>query len=171
MKKFRILLIACLIAFALPGYSQYFEVPVDYNLVTKEDYAPYEKDVIEAAKWLIETPFKQEKYKRKLASKFVFDWVNGSPTVFCGIPPVIFDFERKNKGMMVNFMACVARYSLENKNDTAIQSKYLFAVNELIVFYKKNKDLAKDKKMDKLIKAKEQGKMEEWMAEFMKMDR
>ncbi len=162
-----------LLTFSLTtAIAQDFEPPEEYQLVKKEDYATYEKDIVAAAKWLLETPVKTDRYKRKLVSKFVFDWVNGSPTVFCGIPDIIFDFEKKNDGFLILYMSAVARYVLENNYSTEVKPKYLFAINSVIDFYTSNeKHLKKDKKMTRLLEAKAEGTLAQWMDENMKMDK
>lgn len=171
MLKHSLLLLLLVLSIATTN-AQDFDPPEEYQLVKKEDYAPYEKDVIAAAKWLQETPVKTDRYKRKIVSKFVFEWVNGSPSVFCGIAPIIFDFEKKNEGLLILYMSAVARYVLENNYSTDVKSKYLFAIHTLIDFYTRNeKNMKKDKKMARLLDAKANGTLNLWMEENMKMDK
>ena len=152
------------------SYSQEFAVPADYQLTTKEDYAKYEKDIISAAKWLIATPLKEQQDKRKEVSAFVIKWVNGSPTVNVEINPTIMDFEKKNSGMLVLYMAASAKYVLENNYSTDMRAKHRAALRDMIGVYKSGKDIQKDKKMDKLVKSEEEGKLDEWIAENLKIE-
>jgi hypothetical protein len=168
MKLFGLLLTLFIYTLPLQSNAQEFEVP-NYLLRVKEDYAKYEKDVVAAAKWLLEKPVDEQTFKRKEVSAFVVEWVDGSPTVNCEITPIILEFEKKNDGMLVMYMAATAQYVLENNYTKALRPKHLFAIETLITFYNKNKRIKKDKKMEKLIKAKEDGKLNEWMDENMKV--
>ena len=151
-------------------YSQDFEVPEEYTLKVAEDYAKYEKDIIEASKWLKSTPLDQQLYKRKEVSAFVMKWVNGSPTVNVELNETIFNFEKKNKGMLILFMAGCAQYVLENNYSKDMRAKHKFALNGMIEVYKIGKGIKKDKKMEKLIKSFEDGKGDEWLSENLKVN-
>ena len=134
-------------------------------LKTADDYAKYEKDVINAARWLQDTPFNVKVLQRKQVSAFIVKWVGGSPTVLVEMYPVILDFDQKNEGMLVLFMAGCARYVLENNDTTDAKAKYMFAFRGLISMYKSGNGISKDKKMEKLIKLDESGKLDEWLKE------
>jgi len=151
-------------------YSQTFEVPQKYELKQAADYAKYEKDIIEAAKWLKETPLNEQPDKRKEISKFVLTWVNGSPTVNVEINPTIMDFEKKNEGMLIIYMASSARFVLENNYSKDMQSKHKAALRDMMSVYKTGNGIKKDKKMEKLIKSDEEGKLDEWLSENLKIN-
>jgi len=63
MKK--IVLIVSLFLISSQSFSQIFVVPNDYKLEKKEDYAKYEKDVIEGINWLLRTPVNNEEVRKK----------------------------------------------------------------------------------------------------------
>ena len=151
-------------------YSQTFELPQNYEFKQPYDYAKYEKDIIEAAKWLKETPFNEEADKRKEVSTFVVTWINGSPTVNVEINPTIMDFEKKNEGMLIIYMASSARYVLENNYSKDMQLKHKAALRDMISVYKSGKGIKKDKKMEKLVKNDEEGKLDEWLSENLKIN-
>ncbi|HNL66525.1 MAG TPA: hypothetical protein PKL81_15615, partial [Ferruginibacter sp.] len=108
--------------------------------------------------------------KRKEVSAFVITWVGGSPTVNVELNPTILDFEKKNPGMMVLFMAGCARYVLENNYSKDMRAKHRVALRDMIAVYKSGKGIKKDKKMEKLAKSDEEGKIDEWMAENLKVE-
>lgn len=167
MKKlffFTVMLSSCIHLFA-----QDFVIPANYKLETKEDYTVYEKDIIAAANWLQATPFTQEIEKRKMVSAFVLKWVNGSPTVNVELNETIFNFEKKNEGMLILFMAASSRYVLENNYSKDMRAKHRSALKALIEVYKSGKGISKDKKMDKLVKADEEGKLDQWLEENLKI--
>jgi hypothetical protein len=151
------------------SYSQEFAVPAGYQLSTKEDYTKYETDISNAAKWLIAVPLNEQQEKRKEVAAFVIKWVNGSPTVNVEINPTIMDFEKKNKGMLVLYMAASAKYVLENNYSKDMRAKHRAALREMIGVYKSGKDIQKDKQMEKLAKSDEEGKIDEWIAKNLKI--
>lgn len=170
MKLFSLLLLFSIAVLPAKLYSQVFEVPLSYELKVAEDYKRYEKDVIAAAKWLKKMPLDEQLEKRRLVSKFVLDWVNGSPTVDVELNETIMDFEKKNKGMMIIYMACCAQYVLENNYSKDMRAKHRAALRDMIAVYKSGLGISKDKKMEKLIKSDEGGKIDEWLEENLKIN-
>jgi hypothetical protein len=151
-------------------YSQNYEPPTIYLFEKAEDYAKFERDIIDGSKWLVATPFNQEISKRKKVSKFIFDWVNGSPTVNVELNATIIDFNEKNDGMLIIFMGSCAKYVLENNYSKDMRAKHKAALRDMITVYKSGKGIKKDKKMDKLVKADADGKLDEWLDENLKID-
>jgi hypothetical protein len=160
-------LLMCLFL-SVGAFSQTFEVPEDYKLVAKEDYAPYEKDIIAASKWLVATPLKEHEYKRKEVLRFVVSWVMGSPTVTCDITAIVMDFDKKNAGMLGIYMAGVSRYVLEHNYSKDSKANARAGLIDVLTVYKNNADVKKDKKMEKLIKAYDDGNIDDWMLENFK---
>ena len=150
--------------------SQDYIVPANYKLESREDYTKYEKDIIDAAKWLVATPFNEQQEKRKEVSTFVVKWINGSPTVNVEINPTIMDFEKKNPGMLVLYMASSAKYVLENNYSKDMRAKHKAAIHDMMGVYQKGKAIEKDKKMEKLIESDGKGKMDEWLEKNMKIE-
>jgi hypothetical protein len=169
MRIFTLLSIALL--FTAPQvFSQDFNTPPSYDFKTKEDYAKYETEVFLASKWLLATPFNEQVEKRKEVFRFIFAWVSGASNVDVEINPTVMDFEKKNPGMLPVYMAASLKYVMENNYSKDIQAKHTYAMHEMIRVYNAGKGIKKDKKMEKLIKADEEGKMDEWMAENMKFE-
>jgi hypothetical protein len=168
MKKTLALLLLFTCFFNSYLFSQDFVVPANYRLEAKEDYSPYEKDVIAAAKWLETISFNTESEKVSEVTAFVIKWISGSPTVNVGIYPIVMDLESKNKGMLVLYMAACARYSLENNYSKNMQAQQKAAILSMINAYKTANGIKKDKKMDKLIKANDEGKLDDWLQQNFK---
>jgi hypothetical protein len=164
------LLITSMLITATKSYSQDFAVPVDYQLITKEDYSKYENDMRNAAKWLIAVPLNEQQEKRKEVSAFVFKWINGSPTVEVELNPTIMDFEKKNPGMLVIYMAASAKYVLENNYSKDVRAKNRAALRDMVVVYKSGKGIQKDKQMEKLAKSDEDGKIDKWISKNLKIE-
>lgn len=155
---------------AAPLLAQDFNVPANYKFEEAADYDKYDADIIAAAKWLVNTPLNEQDKKRKEVTAFVVKWINGSPTVTVELNEIIIDFDTKNPGMVVIFMASSARYVLENGKVDNMREKHKAALRDLIVVYKSGKGITKDKKMEKLIKADEDGKLDEWLDENLKIE-
>jgi len=166
--KLTTLILLCLAS--LTSFSQTFEVPANIRLKNAEDYTRYEKDIIAAAKWLVATPLNEQEDKRKEVSEFAVVWINGSPTVNVEINPTIMDFEKKNKGMLVIYMASSARFVLENNYSKDMRAKHKAALRDMIAVYKSGTGIKKDKDMEKLIKADANGTLDEWLAENLKVN-
>lgn len=164
------LLVTGLLFFTNHLYSQDFEVPKGYQLKNAADYTRYEKDIIAAAKWLKKTPLGEQADKRKEVGAFVISWVNGSPTVNVEINPTIMDFEKKNEGMLLLYMAFSAKYVLENNYSKDMRAKHKAALHDMISVYQSGNGIKKDKKMEKLIKSDEDGKLDEWLSENLKVN-
>ncbi|MFZ1632918.1 MAG: hypothetical protein WAT43_03530 [Chitinophagales bacterium] len=155
---------------AAPLLAQDFNVPANYKFEEAADYDKYDADIIAAAKWLVNTPLNEQDKKRKEVTAFVVKWINGSPTVTVELNEIIIDFDTKNPGMVVIFMASSARYVLENGKVDNMREKHKAALRDLITVYKSGKGITKDKKMEKLIKADEDGKLDEWLDENLKIE-
>lgn len=170
MRTAKPILTVCLFLASNILLAQDFEVPSDYQFNSKEDYAKYEKDIIAATKWLHATPLNEQKEKRQQVSAFVIKWINGSPTVNVELNSNIIGFEEKNEGMLALFMSGCARYVLENNYSKDMRAKHKAALKGIIEVYKSGKGIKKDKKMEKLIKSDEEGKLDDWLAENLKVN-
>ncbi len=145
-----------------------FEVPSNVNLEKKEDYTKYETDIITAADWLEETPFNEQKDKRRKVNAFVAVWVLGSPTVTITMTSTLTDFDKKNTGMMVLYMAAYSKYVLKNNYSKDVKAAKTAALKSLIKVYTSGKGISRDKKMEKLVQADTDGKLDDWINENMK---
>jgi hypothetical protein len=125
--------------------------------------------MIAAADWLKATPLNEQPDKRKVVSRFVLDWVNGSPTVTVELDKTIMDFEIKNPGMLIIYMASSSRFVLANNYSKDMRAKQAYALQDMIAVYKAGAGIKKDKKMEKLIKSYEDGKLNEWLEENLKI--
>jgi len=148
---------------AVQAKSQTFQVPKDVTYKTADDYVKYEKDIIEAAKWPVKTPLNEHQEKRQRVSLFVLNWVNGSPTVSVELFPVVLDFEKKNPGMLIIFMANWSAYVLENNYSTDQNAAKKAALIACADVYRTGQGIKKDKKMKKLIKAIDSGNLDKWI--------
>jgi len=162
MKRVFGILMFSVLAFNL--VAQEFEVPKNYVLSKKEDYAKYESDILKSIEWLTNTPINTQPAKRKEVNAFVMKWISGSPDVSIGIKPEIVNFMEPNAELLMIFMCGWTKYSLETKDYKNNVSGSQKGIEAVIDFYTKNKEnLKKDKNVEKYIKMKEKGKLEEYI--------
>ena len=161
-KTFSILIFSFL---ALNLVAQEFEVPKNYILKQKEDFSKYENEVLKGIDWLIQTPLNAQPEKRKEINTFVMTWLTGSPNVTIDIKPEIVSFIEPNADLIMIFMCGWTKYSLETKDYSNRIKESQKGVEAVIEFYIKNKEnLKKDKNVEKYIKLKEEGKLEDYIS-------
>jgi len=146
-------------------FSQTFEVPKNFNPKTADDYAPYEADVIKSVDWLMSMPYALEKQKREQVNAFLLKWITGSPNVLIDIKPEIVTFiGGGTPDLLMIFMGGWTKYSLESKKFDDKEGGSLAGINAVIDFYENNrKSLPKDKNVEKYIKMKEKGELEDYV--------
>jgi len=163
MKKLFGILMFSILAFSL--VAQEFEVPKNCILSKEEDYAKYEGDILKGIDWLLKTPISSQPEKRREINRFVMTWLTGSPTVTVNIKPEIVNFMKPNPDLLMVFMCGWTKYSIETKdnNNTAMGNQK--GIEAVMEFYIKNKEyLKKDNNVEKYIKLKENGKLEEYIS-------
>jgi len=156
MKKISILFVFILVI--VESQAQEFNVPKDYKLAKAEDYAPYEQDVIDGIKWILDTPIDEQLSKRKELNAFIMAWFTGSPTISVEIHPEIVSFMGSSPELLMIFLGGWTKYSLETKDFTNKVAGNLAGLEAAMEFYKKNK-LSKDKKIEDFIKLHKNDKL------------
>lgn len=145
-----------------------FEVPQNVELKIKEDYARYETDMINAAKWLEETDLDKENVKRKEVSKFAMQWIMGCPTFNIDITEQLAKIYGKNTDLLLLYMASYSRYFLENKATATKSDGTKAGLLSIMAVYKKGILITKSKEMDKLIKITDDGKLDDYIKDKFK---
>ena len=168
-KRFLFLVLISLILICNQAKSQDFEVPNNYELKVKDDYAKYEKDIITCANWMENSPLDKEEQKRNNANVFFIKWLTGSPTVTINInADLTVKYFEENPQFMVLFMAGWTRYALENSYSKDQQKGYFEGFKTVITVYKKGIGIKKNKSLEKLIKIYDKGELENWIKENVK---
>ena len=145
--------------------GQSFQVPQNYSLVKKTDYAKYEKDVIACVNWLETTPVNQQREKRKEANRFLLMWVTGSPDVDITLSRKIPGFS-KNPDLMMIFLGAWTKFDLEHPGQSKDEvAENVAGIRSVIKVYQANLGIGirKDKDVQKMIKLEKKGKLEEWV--------
>ena len=165
----QILSIAVLGTLTLSATAQTWEVPKNYVLDKKEDYAKYEKDVINGSNWLETSPYNKEAAKRKEAGAFLLKWIMGSPNVTIELNANTLTFNDKNPDFLTLFMGGWTRFVLENPASADDKVKGTLAgIKSVLKVYKAGNGVKKDKNVDKLVKLEADGKLEKWIEDQLK---
>ena len=144
--------------------AQEYQIPKNYELIKAEDYAKYEQDIIKTFNWLMETPANIQTDKRKEASTFLIKWISGSPTVMIEIKAEIVNFMESNPEQLIIFMGGWCKYALETKDFSNKVNGNLAGLESVIAYYTKNREvLKKDKNIEKFMKMKEKGTLQEYV--------
>lgn len=162
MKKTLLLL---LLVLGISGLrAQEYQIPRNYQLNKAEDYAQYEQDVIKTFDWLMETPVNNQTDKRKEACTFLIKWVSGCPNITVEIKTEVVNFIETNPEQLIIFMGGWCKKALETKDYKNKEMGNLAGIESVIAYYSKNKDLLKkDKNVEKYIKMKEKGTLEDYI--------
>jgi len=145
-----------------------FEVPQNVELKVKEDYAKYETDMINAAKWLEETDLDKETVKRKEVGNFAMQWIMGCPTFNIDLTEQLTKIYGKNLDLLLLYMASYSRYFLENKTTATKPAGIKAGLLSIMAVYKKGILITKSKEMDKLIKATDDNKLDDYIKDKFK---
>lgn len=162
MKKI-LILVTAFVAFSLTALAQKYDVPENYVLKEKADYAPYETQFINTTDWLQATPWTTETDKRSIANKFLMDWMEGSPSVSIPIGHAVIELSEKNPDLLLTFMCFYAKYALQHKDGLDKNKAGLEAVKAMLDKYTMEKSHKKDGKLEKLIKINQDGNLESWV--------
>jgi hypothetical protein len=141
-----------------------FEVPKDYKLVAREDYAPYKNDIVAATKWLEETPIGTEDKKRKEVNKFVITWLAGSPDVSIVMTEELLSIIRKHENYMAVYFGSYSRDVIQNKESNNFSAAKAGALS-LIKVYQNGSKIKKFKAMDELVAAYQKGVIDSYVME------
>lgn len=160
----RITFLLTIAATSLGLFAQDFDVPNNYILEKAEDYAPYEKNVMNCINWLMNTPIEEEVTKRSEANSFVLAWLMGSPYVHIELKQEMIPYTNDTPELLMIFLCGWTRFALETRDfDNKIEGNYA-GIEAVIEYYTNNKlVLGKNKEVDKLIKMKEKDKLKEFV--------
>ncbi len=169
MKKFIAFFVLISLFVGISAQEEEFQVPKKYKIKTEEDCTQYKEDFKKCVNWLLETPLNQDVKKRKLASAFFMQWLTVTETVTIEMNTDVVKFG-KDGNLMIIFMAAWAKDVLDSEdNHKDILRGSLIGINAMIDFYEKNKDdMDKNSDIEKYIKLKAKGKLDETITKKLK---
>ena len=122
-----------------------------------------ELNIITDCKWLMSAPFGTQVQDWNEAAEFLRKWVDGSPDVFVDYNEEILDFGKKNPGIVTLYTAGCVRYVLENNFPKKTREEQKAGLRAMMKGYQNARHINKDKKMEVLIAAEKNGKLDEWL--------
>ncbi|MGC4039766.1 MAG: hypothetical protein QM710_02945 [Flavobacterium sp.] len=133
------------------------------KLQTKQDYTAANKQVLEASKYVLSVPYDESNQKRTEAVQYILKWMDGSPDYSFTIDADIMDkVVAKDNGLLGIYMACMAKFCLENEayaNDSKIVK--ISAIKLIIAYAENPKNKVKmSKPLKKLADADKKGELE-----------
>jgi hypothetical protein len=143
-----------------------FTVPENYAFVSREDYVTYEGDIINASKWLDQTPLEKETTKRKEVEGFVLTWVSGSSSVTLTLYPKMIDYTEKNN-LLITLIAGYSRYVLEHKDSPDGVKAMAAGLTSIMGVYEISTSKKKEPLIEKMIKKKSD--LEKFAKDLMKL--
>ena len=158
-----LIIITFFLLIAATTYSQDFDVPKSYSFEKAKDYTGQNHTVIKAVDWLENTPLTQDTSKRKEVNAFLMAWLSGSPDVSIDLSGDIVTFMDCGDCLVV-FMGGWAKYALVNKDYNNTLKGNIAGIESTISFYQKNKNaIGKTKAIEKYIKQKDKGTLEDYI--------
>jgi hypothetical protein len=142
--------------------GQNFDVPANYAFTSKEDYATYEPQVIQAINWLESTPLNQQTGKRKQVNAFLFKYLEGSPTVSIALTPYVMELSKKNPDLLMAFLGGWAKYKLQNPEESDTLTLNTEGVKAVLKVYQLG-GASKDKNVEKLLKLTSDQQLKDWV--------
>jgi hypothetical protein len=143
--------------------AQDFEVPKDYSFLELEDYENQRNNVIKAVNWVENTPINEQVVKRKKVNTFLTEWLTGSTDVRINLDQDVVTFMDCSDCLMI-FMGSWARYALVNKDYNNDFKGNLSGIESVINLYLKNqKTLGNIRAVEKYIKQKNKGNLENYI--------
>jgi len=136
----------------------------DIHFKTKQDYIDFEEDLLLYLDWLENNDIDHQ--DRIKVNALVLKWAEGTANVTISIESYLMDCVEKNPAFLVLFIGGWSKFVLQNPELKDDHLKCNMAgVNSFLDFYKKGKDfgVVKDKKVGKLLKKREAGKLEQWI--------
>ena len=144
-----------------------FNLPENIELKSQSDYAKYEDDIIEAAKWLEATDLNVDTDKRKKVNAFIIQWLSGTSKITIEIDEPLMELCGENNQLLVLYMASYSSHFLQNPSATKTAATKAGIIS-MINVYKKDIAIEKSKEMQKAVKAFDQNKLDGYIEKNFK---
>lgn len=138
-------------------------------LIAEEDYINFQDEVLLYIDWLENNPLKR-KHRKEMNAVFL-KWIIGTPSLDIVLHGYEMEYTKKNEGLLTIFMTGYSKYVIENPQEKSNQlAGHLAGINALLDYYSKGKKMKvrKDKKVEKLLKIREIGQLEEYISRQLK---
>jgi hypothetical protein len=136
--------------------AQNFKELAAYEFKAPENYQEQESNVLACANYLFANPMEKEEYQRAVATKFIMDWMIGTPDYTLNFGDGFIEVTTGNEELVGMYMAAATKTILENNSEKTLTDETIHNLSvELLVAYCADKDnkLKPSKALKKIIKA------------------
>lgn len=163
MEKIKLLLV--MLSFSILGYSQNPEEWQSLEFKNAEDYKANEGKIMECATFVLDSPAEMNNPARLSAMGAISRWMSGTPDYTFAIDESIMDLTKKNDVILSIYMAAMTKFVLENKDQADDMAAVKLNAFNILLNYCEDSlhkvNITKD--LQKAIKAKNNGKLKEYL--------
>jgi hypothetical protein len=171
MKSFAIpVLLLLMLRTGSSALAQSYEVPKNYVLKTRDDYARYETDIIRTADWLQQTPWKAQPPKMEEATQFFLKWIKGTPAVTVRLTEAVMNLSDKNPQLGFVYMAAFSKFVLQHKTGFDVNNANIIAVRAVIDKYNAEPAHKTDEDIEHLIELDKKGELNDWVISMFSLE-
>lgn len=170
MLKVNIYLMLLFLFVGISATAQVYEVPKNYVLKSKSDYARYEDDIIKTADWIQHTAWTAQPEKMEAATQFFLKWIKGTPAVTIRLTEAVMNLSDRNPSLGFVYMAQYAKYALQHKADFDVTNANVEAIRALIAKYDIEPSYKKDNDVEELIELDKEGELNDWIAMVLRTE-
>lgn len=144
------------------GFAQTLPDFKKIKMETPADYQFAEGDVISATTYVLTTPFVEKDINRLNSLAFIITWMSGTPDYTFGLDGTITKIMKGNEDLLGIYMACMAKYCLENKDQAKNGSQVELNSVKMLLSYCENplNNIKMTKQLKKLSEANQKGELE-----------
>lgn len=137
----------------------------DYDnikLVDKGDYQVAEPNVMQAANYILSTPFEKNDLTRLKSLQFIIKWMTGTPDFSFSLDDMATKMAKGNDDVLGVYMVCMTKYYLENKASSKDAKVVKLNSIKMLLSYCENENnkLKLTKQLKKLSEANQRGELE-----------
>jgi hypothetical protein len=153
-----ILLVLCL----NKSFSQSIADYESIKLEEKADYKAAEFSANKAANYILSVPYEKNNEERAATVQFLFKWMSGAPDYNFNLDKTASKLISENSELLVIFMACMAKYCIENQNPSKdVKAIELNALKLLLTYCENEKNKIKmTSTLKQLSEAAKKGELE-----------
>jgi len=157
--KTKLLLIA-IILLSLNSFGQKFKHLEDNKLKKIEDYAKYDKELLDATNYILSNPIDKNDVDRLYAISFVLRWMDGCKYTFM-IHEEAIDLSKKDEDLLSVYLAAMTNYVLNNKSNAENNSVVRLETLNMLLDYIENPKfkIKQTKKIKKFLKARKENEL------------
>lgn len=137
----------------------------DYDnikLIDKGDYQVAERNVMQAANYILSTPFEKDDLTRLKSLQFIIKWMTGTPDFSFSLDEMATKMAKGNDDVLGVYMVCMTKYCLENKASSKDGRAVKLNSIKMLLSYCENANnkLKLTKQLKKLSEANQNGELE-----------